>query len=85
MNLGAGTKLANLRLDGQPIAIRLPGRRVDTGMRKLGAILGDRTETGCNSVTNPGTILGRDCRVFPCESISGYHPNGTLLGRPPGY
>ena len=65
VNLGAGTKLANLKLTGQRVRLRIGGELVDTGLRKLGAILGDRVQTGCNSVTNPGTLLGPGSLVLP--------------------
>jgi hypothetical protein len=64
-NLGAGTKFANLRFLGGSIQIRTPDGQVDTGMRKFGAILGDRAQTGCNSVTNPGTLLGPEAILMP--------------------
>ncbi len=70
-HLGAGVILSNLRLDQQPIKVELAGRREDTGMRKLGAILGDNSEVGCNSVLNPGSILGRRSLVGPLTSFRG--------------
>ncbi|WP_210534645.1 hypothetical protein [Thermosulfurimonas marina] len=65
VNLGAGTKLANLRLARGTIRVRKEGQVVDTGLRKLGAVLGDGVQTGCNSVTNPGTLLGPGSLVLP--------------------
>jgi NDP-sugar pyrophosphorylase family protein len=82
VNLGAGTKLANLRLDGKEVVVRVGGRAVPTGRRKLGAVLGDRVETGCNSVTNPGTFLGPGARLYPCVAASGFHPaRSVVVGR----
>lgn len=79
-NLGAGTKFANLRFLPGNVTLRIDGERIDTGRRKLGAILGDHTQTGCNSVTNPGTILGRNCVLMPNTTApSGYHSEGTLI------
>ncbi len=79
-NLGAGTKLANLRfLDGN-VRIRLKNEVVDTGMRKFGAILGDNTQTGCNSVTSPGTLFGRKCMLMPNSTAkAGYYPDQSLV------
>ena len=57
VNLGAGTKCANLKLDGRPIIVHCEGTRIATGVKKFGAILGDGAQTGCNTVTNPGTLL----------------------------
>jgi NDP-sugar pyrophosphorylase family protein len=79
VNLGAGTKLANLRLAADEVTVRIGDQRVRTGLRKLGAILGDRVQTGCNSVTNPGTVLGPGALVHPCLAVSGFHPAGTVL------
>lgn len=71
-HLGAGVICSNLRLDQKPIKIRLfDGTVVDTGMRKLGAILGDQAEAGCNAVLQPGAILGRRALVFPLTAFAG--------------
>ena len=79
-NLGAGTKLANLKITGTPVGIRINNEIYDTGLRKLGAIIGDDSETGCNSVTNPGTLLGRRCLVLPTLSVrSGYYPDESVI------
>lgn len=79
-NLGAGTKLANLKMVDTPIAVKIDGKRHDTGLRKFGAVLGDETETGCNSVTNPGTLLGRRCLVYPAVSVrGGYYRDHTVI------
>lgn len=79
-NLGAGTKLANLKITGTTVRINLHGKMTDTGCRKLGAILGDRTELGCNSVTNPGALLGRNCLVVPLTSVrAGYYEDESRL------
>jgi NDP-sugar pyrophosphorylase family protein len=79
VNLGAGTKLANLRLGGEPIRVKLGELWLETGRRKLGAILGDGVETGCNSVTNPGTLLGPGARLLPCRTARGYWPAGARI------
>lgn len=64
-HLGAGVICSNVRLDHRNVQVRGEGGLVDTGLRKFGAIIGDRTEVGCNSVLNPGSLLGRDCIVYP--------------------
>ncbi|MCF3649370.1 UDP-N-acetylglucosamine diphosphorylase [Synoicihabitans lomoniglobus] len=71
-HLGAGVVLSNLRLDQQPISLRLPEGVVDTGLRKFGAILGDEAEVGCNAVLQPGTLLGKRALVMPTLAFSGY-------------
>ena len=78
-NLGAGTRLANLKLDNTTVKIRLPDGVCDSGMHKLGAIVGDRVQIGCNTVTNPGTLLAPDCRVYALSSPRGYYPPGTII------
>lgn len=73
-NLGAGTKFANLKFIAGNVSIVIEGKRHDTGMRKFGAILGDNAQTGCNSVTNPGTIIGKKGMLMPNTTApSGYH------------
>ncbi len=79
-NLGAGTKFANLKFLGDNVSIRTENGLVDTGRRKFGAILGDRAQTGCNSVTNPGTIIGKDGILMPnTTAASGYHKPSKIL------
>jgi len=75
VNLGAGTKLANLRMDHQTIKIRLGDQILDSGLKKFGAILGDHSQTGCNSVTNPGTILMPYSGLLPCSVGTGIVDN----------
>lgn len=83
VNLGAGTKLANFKLTADAVTVRVDGEKVDTGRRKLGALLGDRCQTGCNSVTAPGTILGPDSFVYPCVSVrGGAYDAGTWIKGP---
>ncbi|SPD74252.1 conserved hypothetical protein [uncultured Desulfobacterium sp.] len=81
VNLGAGTKLANLKMIPGSIFIRdSEGNFHKTGRRKIGAILGDRTETGCNSVTSPGTLMEPGSVVFPAISVAGgYYKRGSCV------
>jgi len=73
VNLGAGTKLSNLRNDGKEVHVRLNGQRSGSGLRKFGAILGEGCALGCNSVTNPGVVLGF-CHTFrPNVTVTGIH------------
>lgn len=78
-NLGAGTKLANLKITRSQVTLHIMGNVYPSGMRKFGAILGDGVETGCNSVTAPGTLLGPDVLVYPNCTVKGYHPAGTVI------
>ncbi len=77
VNLGAGTKLANLKIIPGMVKIAIDRKYYDTNRRKLGAILGDRTETGCNSVTSPGTLMEPNCILYPGTS----GPGGYYLAR----
>lgn len=79
VNLGAGVKCANFKLDHQTIHIYLDGQKIDTGQRKLGAIIGDNTQIGCNSVTNPGALIGKDVRCYPCLNVQGFIPSRSLI------
>lgn len=77
-HFGAGVICSNLRLDQQPIVVRAGGVTHETGLRKFGAIVGDRAEAGCNAVLNPGTVLGPRALVTPAISVSGYIPAATI-------
>jgi len=79
VNLGAGTKCANLKLSGKEISVLFEDQRVSTGMRKLGAIIGDDSQLGCNAVTNPGTLVGKSCFCYPCLNFGGFVPSGSIL------
>ncbi|MBU0486032.1 MAG: hypothetical protein KKB30_16125 [Proteobacteria bacterium] len=80
VNLGAGTKMANLKFISGNIRIKTDNGQLDTGLRKMGAILGDHVQTGCNSVTNPGTLLGKKSFVLPNTTApSGYHGANSII------
>jgi bifunctional N-acetylglucosamine-1-phosphate-uridyltransferase/glucosamine-1-phosphate-acetyltransferase GlmU-like protein len=80
VNLGAGTKFANLRFLPGNVIIRTQEGNIDTGRRKFGAILGDKAQTGCNSVTNPGTLIGKEGVLMPNTTApSGFHPSRAIL------
>lgn len=79
-NLGAGTKCANLRLDGHEISVHFEGKCYETGLRKFGAIIGDGGQLGCNAVTNPGTLLGPGVFCLPCVNIGGVILTGMAKG-----
>lgn len=79
VHLGAGVICSNLRLDQAEVAVQLPdGSRSSTGLRKLGALIGDAAEVGCNTVLNPGTILGKRAVVMPSLSFRGTLEAGTI-------
>ncbi len=92
-NLGAGAKLANLQFrtrkeindgDIKEIVINMGGDPVKTGRQKLGAIVGDYCEIGCNTVTAPGALLGSECWVYPNSSVpKGFHPSKSIIKNNP--
>lgn len=79
-HLGAGVILSNVKLDHGEISVRTPdGQNIPTGLRKFGAILGDRAEVGCNSVLNPGSIIGRDTVLYPGTQWNGCAPADSII------
>jgi len=82
VNIGAGCKLSNLRNDGRNILIRdgETGELLeDSGLRKFGAILGEGVQLGCNVVTNPGTIMGKESGAWPNVTVSGLIKSGQTV------
>jgi NDP-sugar pyrophosphorylase family protein len=79
-HLGAGVICSNIRLDEQDVCLHLPSGLVDTGLRKLGAMLGDGAEVGCNAVLQPGTLLGRRSLVYPLTAFGGFLDQGQIVG-----
>ena len=78
-HLAAGVILSNVRLDRQEISVRYQETRIPTGLRKFGAIVGDRAEIGCNSVISPGSIIGRASLIYPLTHFSGVLAENTIL------
>jgi bifunctional N-acetylglucosamine-1-phosphate-uridyltransferase/glucosamine-1-phosphate-acetyltransferase GlmU-like protein len=81
VNLGAGTKLANVKIDmgKSSVKVKVEGTLHDSGLRKFGAILGDSVSLGCNSVTNPGTLIGKESLAYALSSLAGYYPAHSLI------
>ncbi len=77
-HLGAGAICSNLRLDQAEVTLRLADKIVSTGLKKFGAILGDKAEVGCNAVLNPGTLLGPRALVMPTMAFGGFLPANTI-------
>ena len=83
-HLGAGVTLSNVRLDNGTVVVTdarpgSRGARIDTGLAKFGALVGDYAEIGCNSVMNPGTIVGRRVIVYPLQSVRGVVPDRSTI------
>lgn len=80
VNLGAGTVLSNFRHDGSTVTIPCDGERLGTNRRKLGAVLGDDSATGCNCVLHPGVVMGRETQLYPGVHLrAGVYPARTLV------
>lgn len=78
-HIGAGVICSNLRLDDLAVTVHDGRDRIATGMRKFGAMIGDFAQAGCNSVLNPGTVLGRGCMVYPCTAVRGAFDAGSVI------
>jgi bifunctional UDP-N-acetylglucosamine pyrophosphorylase / glucosamine-1-phosphate N-acetyltransferase len=78
-HLGAGVILSNVKLDHREISVAIDDGIVPTGLTKFGAIVGDRTEIGCNAVVNPGTVIGRDCIIYPSVNVRGVIPRAQIV------
>jgi len=80
VNLGAGTILSNVKNIGREVTFSHEGSVVHTGLRKFGAVLGDGCKTGCNTVLNPGVLLGPGSVTYPNATLrGGFYPAGTLV------
>ena len=80
-HMGAGSITSNVKSDKTLVVVRSGGERMETGRKKFGAILGDHVEVGCNSVLNPGTVVGRNTRVYPLSSVRGVVPAESIYKR----
>lgn len=78
-HMGAGSITSNVKSDKTLVVIRDGGERFPTGLKKVGAMLGDRAEIGCNTVLNPGTVIGRDSSVYPTSCVRGTVPANSIF------
>lgn len=77
-HMGAGSITSNLKSDKTLVTINTGDEKVETGLKKLGAILGSYVEVGCNSVLNPGTVIGSHTNVYPLSMVRGYVPANSI-------
>ena len=77
-HMGAGSVTSNFKSDGSLIAIRNGDEKMETGLRKIGAMLGDFVEVGCNSVLNPGTVVGKNSTIYPTSCVRGVVPGNHI-------
>jgi len=78
-HMGAGSITSNVKSDKAPIVIHAVKENIENGMKKIGAMLGDNVEVGCNSVLNPGTVIGRCSNVYPLTSVRGVIPANSIV------
>ena len=71
-HMGAGSITSNVKSDKKLVEVHLDDTKIETHMKKIGAILGDYVEVGCGSILNPGTIVGRHSNIYPLSSVRGY-------------
>ena len=77
-HMGAGSITSNVKQDQRPVVVHAPEGDVETGLKKFGAMLGDFVEVGCNSVLNPGTVIGRHSNIYPLSSVRGVVPENHI-------
>lgn len=77
-HMGAGSITSNVKSDKSLVVVKAAEEAVETGRKKVGAMLGDRVEVGCNSVLNPGTVIGRDSQVYPVSCVRGVIPANSI-------
>ncbi len=78
-HLGAGVIISNLKSSKDQVKVRAGENCIETGLRKFGAIVGDNAEVGCNSVLNPGTVIGRNSIIYPLTAVRGLVPEDHIL------
>lgn len=77
-HMGAGSITSNVKSDKKLVVIKNENELIETKRKKVGAMLGDRVEVGCNSVLNPGTVIGRDSNVYPVSCVRGVVPENSI-------
>lgn len=77
-HMGAGSITSNVKSDKTLVVVKGEGISMETGLKKMGAMLGDNVEVGCNSVLNPGTVIGRNTNIYPTSMVRGVIPAGSI-------
>ena len=78
-HLGAGAVTSNVKSDRSLVTVKPADGRIETGLKKFGAMVGDNVEVGCNSVLNPGTVIGRNSNIYPLSSVRGSVPENSIF------
>ena len=76
--MGAGSLTSNVKSDQTPVVVKNGEEKIATGLKKFGAMLGDHVEVGCNSVLNPGTVVGRNSNIYPTSCVRGVVPEKSI-------
>ena len=76
--MGAGSITSNVKSDKTLVKVSVDGERLETGLKKFGAMLGDFVEVGCGSVLNPGTVIGKNSNIYPLSSVRGTVPANSI-------
>ena len=77
-HMGAGSITSNVKSDKALVTVRIGQKRIETGLKKFGAMLGDGVEIGCGTVLNPGAVVGKESRVYPLSSVRGFVPSQSI-------
>ena len=77
-HMGAGSITSNVKSDKTLVEVKVHGTPIQTGLKKVGAILGDQVEVGCGSILNPGSVIGANTNIYPLSSVRGYVPGGSI-------
>lgn len=77
-HMGAGSITSNVKSDKTLVSVKGQSEEISTGLKKFGAMLGDYVEVGCNSVLNPGTVIGRNCNIYPLSMVRGVVPANSI-------
>lgn len=77
-HMGAGSITSNVKSDKTLVVVKSAGEKIETGLKKMGAMLADHVEVGCNSVLNPGTVIGRNSNIYPTSCVRGCIPTNSI-------
>jgi acetyltransferase-like isoleucine patch superfamily enzyme len=77
--MGAGSTVSNVKQDKSLVTVKAGEEKIETGLKKFGAMLGDHVEVGCNSVLNPGTVVGRNSNIYTLVRVRGVVPANSIM------
>ncbi len=77
-HMGAGSITSNVKSDKTLVCVHVNGTKIETGLKKFGAMIGDNVEVGCGSILNPGTVIGRESNIYPLSGVRGFVPQKSI-------